>query len=180
MWCYECSWDVRGDLPWNSMAQIHTSVTLLTSRDLTCQHASRISVVAHISWDGRDLRVECSSDVVIGCLQKNTLFMSVATLKATRLECYLHLLPGAESSHEITWHEDMRVCRLTWRELTWREDSVSPALISCIFVQGTYTIALILGEWSRSFALSWSLIDNQIAIFLIAPLLLFWVQRGML
>ena len=31
--------------------QIHTSVTLLTSRDLTCQHASHISVVTHISWD---------------------------------------------------------------------------------------------------------------------------------
>jgi len=40
------------------MLQIHTSVTLLTSRDLawrsgwlTCQHASQISAVAHISWD---------------------------------------------------------------------------------------------------------------------------------
>ena len=51
-----CSWDVRGDLTLNSMAQIHTSVTLLTSRDLawgsgrlTCQHASQISAVAHIS-----------------------------------------------------------------------------------------------------------------------------------
>jgi len=51
-----CSWNVRGDLTLNSMAQIHTSVTLLTSRDLTwspgrltCQHASQISAVAHIS-----------------------------------------------------------------------------------------------------------------------------------
>ena len=42
-----CSWDVRGDLTLNSMAQIHTSVTLLASHDLTwssgrytCQHAS--------------------------------------------------------------------------------------------------------------------------------------------
>jgi hypothetical protein len=42
----------------NSMVQIHTSVTVLTSRDLawssgrlTCQHASQISAVAHISWD---------------------------------------------------------------------------------------------------------------------------------
>jgi len=33
------------------MVQIHISVTLLTLRDLTCQHASHISVVAHISWD---------------------------------------------------------------------------------------------------------------------------------
>ena len=51
-----CSWDVRGDLTLNSMVQIHISVTLLTSRDLawnsgrlTCQHASKISAVAHIS-----------------------------------------------------------------------------------------------------------------------------------
>jgi len=56
MCCYVCSWDVRGDLTLNSMAQIHTSVTLLTSHDLTwicgwltCQHASHISVVTHIS-----------------------------------------------------------------------------------------------------------------------------------
>jgi len=53
-----CSWDVTGDLTLNSMVQIHTSVTLLTSRDLawssgrlTSQHASQISAVAHISWD---------------------------------------------------------------------------------------------------------------------------------
>jgi len=53
-----CCWDVRGDLTLNSIAQIHTSVTLLTSRDLawksgrlTCQHASQISAVAHISSD---------------------------------------------------------------------------------------------------------------------------------
>jgi hypothetical protein len=50
-----CSWDVRGDLTLNSVAQIHTSVTLLTSRDLarssgrlTCQHAFQISAAAHI------------------------------------------------------------------------------------------------------------------------------------
>ena len=47
MWCYAWSLDVRGDLTLNSMAQIHTSVTLLTSSDLTwssgrltLQHAS--------------------------------------------------------------------------------------------------------------------------------------------
>ena len=51
-----CNWDVRGDLTLNSMAYIHTSVTLITSRylawnsgRLTCQHASQISGVAHIS-----------------------------------------------------------------------------------------------------------------------------------
>jgi len=54
---------------------IHTSVTLLTSRDLawssgglTCQQASQISAVAHISVR-RDVRVERSSDV-ISCFQK--------------------------------------------------------------------------------------------------------------
>ena len=62
MWYYACSWDVKGDFTLNSVAQIHTSVTLLTSRDLawssgrlTCQHASQISVVAHISWDVTDM-----------------------------------------------------------------------------------------------------------------------------
>ena len=34
MWCYACGWDVKGHLTLNSMAHIHTSVTLLTSRDL--------------------------------------------------------------------------------------------------------------------------------------------------
>jgi len=58
MWRYACSWDVRGNLTLNSTAQIHTSLTLLASRDLTWssgrltrQHASHIFVVAHISWD---------------------------------------------------------------------------------------------------------------------------------
>jgi len=52
------SWDGRGDLTLNSVALIRTSGTLLTSHDLawitgrlTCQHASEISAVAHISWD---------------------------------------------------------------------------------------------------------------------------------
>ena len=62
----------------------------------------------------------------VSCLQENILFMSAATLKPIRLECYLPRLAGPKSSHEITWHDDMRVCHLT-RELTWREDSVSPA-----------------------------------------------------
>jgi hypothetical protein len=63
MWCYACSWVVRGYLTLNCMAQIHTSLTLLTLRDLawssgrlTCQHVSQISAVAQISWD-----VTCAS-----------------------------------------------------------------------------------------------------------------------
>jgi hypothetical protein len=56
MRCYACNWDVRGDLTLNSVAQIHTSVALLTSRDLAwisgrlvCQHASLNPAVAHVS-----------------------------------------------------------------------------------------------------------------------------------
>jgi len=65
MWCYACSWDMKGDLALNSMALIDTSVTVLISRDLTWssgrltrQHASHIAVVAH--FVRRDQRVECS------------------------------------------------------------------------------------------------------------------------
>jgi len=69
-----CSWDVRGDLTLNSVAQIRTSVTLLPSHDLvwssgrlTCQHASQISAVTH--FVRRDICVEHSSDVAI-CFHK--------------------------------------------------------------------------------------------------------------
>jgi hypothetical protein len=62
MWYYACNWDVRGDLTLYSMAQIHTSVTLLASRDLTwssrrlsCQHTSHISVVSHILCGGTNV-----------------------------------------------------------------------------------------------------------------------------
>ena len=44
MWCYACSWDVRGDWTLNSMTQIHTYVTPLTSRDLTWRKRSDRSV----------------------------------------------------------------------------------------------------------------------------------------
>ena len=118
MWFYACSWDVKGYLPLNSMAQIHTSVTLVTSRDLTCQHAWHISVVAHISWDVTYVSSALQTLSVSFFAQKNILFMSAATQKPVRLEYYLHRLPGAKSSHEITWHDNMRMCRLTWREET--------------------------------------------------------------
>jgi hypothetical protein len=69
------SWDVRGDLTLNYMAQIHTSVTLLTSRDLawssfrlTCQHASQ-NFCCRTHFVRRDVRVERSSDVT-SCFQK--------------------------------------------------------------------------------------------------------------
>ena len=70
-----CNWDVRGDLTLNSVVQIYTSVTLLTSRDLawnsgrlTCQHASQIFAVS-THFVRRDVRVERSSDVT-SCFQK--------------------------------------------------------------------------------------------------------------
>jgi hypothetical protein len=79
MWCYACSWDVRGDFTLNSMAQIHTSVTLLTTRDLTRRKQSDRSV---------NLR--------------------------RRIQCQI-------ASY-------IQTARVTSHELTWREDSVSPAL----------------------------------------------------
>jgi len=153
MWCYACSWDVKGNLILNSMAQIHTSVTLLMSRDLmwnsgqlTRQHTSHFCCRTH--FVRRDLRVECSSDVVISCLQKwrkcslkkcanrhdttqqsgqtpdkgveikNIMFMTAATLKPIWLESYLPQLPGAKSSHEITWCDNMRVPpHMTWAQV---------------------------------------------------------------
>jgi hypothetical protein len=49
-------WYVRGDLTLNSMVQVHTSVTLRMSRDLTwssgrltCQHACQHSSERHVS-----------------------------------------------------------------------------------------------------------------------------------
>ena len=59
----------------------------------------------------------------VSCLQKNILFMSAATLKPVRLQCYLPRLSGAKTSHDITWHDDTCACR------PWREHSVSPALV---------------------------------------------------
>jgi len=93
-------------------------------------------LLSHISWDVscglQPLSIVCRNDTTQPSGQtphkeaeiKNILFMSAATLKPLRLERYLPRLPGAKSSHEITWHDDMRVCHLTWRE-----DSVSPALV---------------------------------------------------
>ena len=69
-----CSWDVRGDLTLNSMAQIHTSVTayVMWSRvELWSAHVpvrlSNFCCLTH--FVRRDVRVERSSDV-ISCFQK--------------------------------------------------------------------------------------------------------------
>ena len=86
MWCYACSLDVRGDLTLNSMTRSHSSVTLLTSRDLTWssgrltrQHASHISVVAHISWGVTNV-----SSALRKTLEHVTLLVRLATVR-----CYL-------------------------------------------------------------------------------------------
>ena len=85
-----------------------------------CTHFVRRDDVTYVS--------SALQTLSISRLQKNILFISAATVKQIRLECYLPRLLGTKSSHEITWHDDMRVCRLTWIELTWREHSVSQAL----------------------------------------------------
>jgi len=122
MWCYAYRWDVRDNLTLNSMAKIQTSVTLLTSRHHTCQHASQISVVAHISWG---VTTWHTFRVLFGRFSQ--LFARKHYCLCQRLywnpyDCnVVPRLPGANSSHEIMWHEDKHVCHLTWRELTWRE-----------------------------------------------------------
>ena len=90
---------------------------------------------------------------------KNILFMLVATLKPIRLWCYLPRLPGAKNSHKITWYDDMRVCYLTWRE-----DSVTPALQqrrthlcrSCFVMQLHYCIIYSSGSGWRQKPVMWS------------------------
>jgi len=126
MWCYACSWDVRGDLTLNSTVQIHTSVTLLTSRDLawssgqlTCQHASQISAVAHISWDVT-YRVERSSDVT-SCFQK---------WRKSLLKKYangpFYMTPSHQiieiSMRAIAWEgigKELKIRRFMWAHVTW-------------------------------------------------------------
>jgi hypothetical protein len=44
-----CNWDERGDLTLNSMVQIHTSVTLLTSRDLAWSSGRHTLSSRHVS-----------------------------------------------------------------------------------------------------------------------------------
>ena len=70
-----CSWDVRDDLTLNSMVQIDTSVTLLTSRDLAWS-SGRLKCQQRLSnfccrthFVKRDVRFERSSDVT-SCFQK--------------------------------------------------------------------------------------------------------------
>jgi len=69
-----CSWDVRGDLTLNSMAQIHTSVTLLyvtwSRVELWSAHVpARLSnFCCRTHFVRRDVRVERSSDVT-SCFQ---------------------------------------------------------------------------------------------------------------
>ena len=127
MWCYECSSDVRGDLPFNSVAHIHTSVALLTLRDLTRRHASHISVVAHVTWSELTSRAVSSSDVSSCDITRaagmwEAIYNLILWRRFTLLSlCLRHVIPCA-STHLI-----FVVAHVTWGELTWREDSVYPA-----------------------------------------------------
>jgi hypothetical protein len=94
-----CSWDARGDLTLNSMVQIHTSATLLRSRYLawgsgwlTCQHASQISAVAHISWD---------VTYVLSALQTLPV--------ASRNEGNAYWKSAPSPSHLFIWHQVTRL-----------------------------------------------------------------------
>ena len=90
----------------NSMAQIHTSVTLLTSRDLTCQHASHVSVVAHISWD------------VTTWPTSRVLFRRYQLVVCRKTYCLSRLLHWNWSDWNVifstAWCQ-----KLTWDNVTW-------------------------------------------------------------
>jgi hypothetical protein len=146
MWCYACSWDVTGDLTLNSTAQIHTSITLLTSRDLTlssgrltCQHASHISVVAHISWDVTPREVRCHD---------NRNMRGVLARHPTRAQREITWRKQSDRSVNLRRRVQCQIAshiptaRVTSHELMWREDSVSPALL-------TYLITYLLSRWIR-------------------------------
>jgi hypothetical protein len=121
---YACSWDVRGDLTLNSMAQIHTSVTLLTSRDLTWssgwltrQHASHISVVAHIWWGVINVSSAQEHSTRLSDVVLWTLFITVIHTFTSKLDflkkilCAFYKLPGLlyEGKREVL-HETISIC----------------------------------------------------------------------
>jgi hypothetical protein len=127
-----CSWDVRGDLTLNSMAQIHTSVTLLTSRDLawrsgrlTCQHAYQISAVTHISWDVTYVSCALQALPVVSRNGRNAYWN--VWLRFTLLSlCLRHVisrgaLVGSRASTPLnfllthTFREKWRTCRALFR-----------------------------------------------------------------
>jgi hypothetical protein len=118
------------------MAQTHTFVTLFTSRNLTwssrqltCQHASKISVVAHISWDVT--YVPSALQTLLPVVSRN----GGNAYWILRQRTFLHdtKSPDCRDQHmrANTWEEigkELKIKRKTWRELSWCEDSVSPAL----------------------------------------------------
>jgi hypothetical protein len=109
--------------------------TLLTSRDLTWssgrltwQHASQISVVAHIPWD-----VTYVPSALQRCYQ---LFPEIeeTLIEKVRQRTFLYdtKSPGYRGQHMrvSAWEEigkELKIKLQTWRELTWSEDSMSPA-----------------------------------------------------
>jgi hypothetical protein len=122
----------------NSMTQIHTSVTLLTSRDLawsfgrlTCQHACQHASERHVSRPELHVRSRdvCRVTEVWIC----AIEFNVNPLNA-ELNPICHLL-ALLGSHPILHVNRIKVkspltfqpARVTSHEITWREDSVTPA-----------------------------------------------------
>jgi hypothetical protein len=123
-----CSWEVRGELTLNSVAQIRTSVTLLTSCDLawssgrlTCQHASQISAVS-THFVRCDVRVERSSDVT-SCFQKWRKFLLKTVSQRTFL--YDTKSPDYRDQHmrrANAWEgigKELEIKRFMWAHVTW-------------------------------------------------------------
>jgi hypothetical protein len=136
MWCYACSWVMRGHLTLNSMAQFHTAVTLLTSRDLTCQHASHISVVAHIS---RDVTYVSRADIVTSCFQK----LRKCLLKKVRQRTFLY---DTKSPDNRDQHMRANVWEEIWKELSSRDVRIMcPVLRDGLWLCHSHSVPLWAG-----------------------------------
>jgi hypothetical protein len=122
MWCYACSWDVRGDLTLNSMAQIHTSVTLLTSPAST-RLIFLLSHTFRATW-GHVSRNVCYNRNMRGVLAREP------TRAPREITWRRQRDRSVNLHHRIQCHTASHIptARVTSHELTWRVDSVSPAL----------------------------------------------------
>ena len=112
---------MRGDLPFNSVAQIHTSVALLTSRDLTRRHASHISVVAHISWD---VTAWPTCRLLFGrqsFAEKHTVYVgSYTETGTTGMLCPPTAWRQKLIWDNVTWRYVCVPPHMTWAHVTWR------------------------------------------------------------
>jgi hypothetical protein len=103
----------------NSMAQIHTSVTLLTSRDLTCQHASHISVVPHISWDVTYKLRAIQALLSAVCRKKYIFCRRLHWTDTTGMLSPPTTWRQKRTWDNVTWWYTVVPPHMTWAHVTW-------------------------------------------------------------